>query len=96
MSAARKPRLTDQLLADLEVGAQALADEVAYLAEALQQHADRPALQARLKEKHRAVARSHEWLTRHVEAVRSQRGAGEDAGEHNHADSAQEATHEGA
>lgn len=97
MSAARKPRLTDHLLADLEVGVQVFADEMTYLGEAVTHHADRPALQARLREKHRSVARSHEWLSRHIEAVRSQRGAGEDDGAETADDSqAQEEVHEGA
>ena len=78
MNTARKPRLTDQLLEDLDVAARVLADEAEYLADALQQHGDRPTLQERFAAKHRAVERSREWLTRHVAAVRAQRAAGED------------------
>lgn len=97
MSAARKPRLTDHLLADLEVGVQVFADEMTYLGEAVTHHADRPALQARLREKHRSVARSHEWLSRHIEAVRSQRGVGEDGSAQDGAGSEErEELHEGA
>lgn len=78
MNTARKPRLTDQLLADLDVAAQVLADEADYLVGAVQQHGSNVALQDRLAAKHRAVQRSHDWLTRHVGAVRAQRAAGED------------------
>ena len=77
MNAARKPRLTEQLIADLDVAAQVLADEGVYLVSAIPQHAGNTQLQGRLADKHRSVARSHEWLTRYLDAVRAQRAAGD-------------------
>lgn len=77
-TAARKPRLTVQLLDDLDVAGAVLTDEIDYLADALKQHQGNAGLLETLTAKHVAVTRARDWLARHVDAVRSQRSVGDD------------------
>lgn len=72
----RKPRLTDQLLADLPEAATTLQNEIDYLRDAVRDTAGHATLHARLKQRLNAIERSHDWLKRHVEAVTSQRASG--------------------
>jgi hypothetical protein len=77
----RKPRLTDQLLADLPEAVTTLQNEIDYLRDAVRDTAAHATLHARLKQRLNAIERSHDWLRRHVEAVTSQRAAGVPEGE---------------
>ena len=70
----RKPRLTDGILDDLGIAVATLQDEIDYLDDARRTSASTPALQERFGTKHTALVRARDWLSRHIEATRSQRG----------------------
>lgn len=73
MSTQRKPRLTEQRLADLRVALDALDGEIDYLASALA-GALTDALRDRFRARHAALQRSATWLRGMVEAVHEKRG----------------------
>lgn len=73
MSTQRKPRLTEQRLADLRVAIDTLDGEVDYLASALAGTLT-DALRERFRVRHAALQRSATWLRGMVEAVHEQRG----------------------
>jgi hypothetical protein len=69
----RKPRLTEQRLADLHVAVDALEGEIEYLATALNGTLS-DALRARFRDRHDALLRSSTWLRGMVAAVHEKRG----------------------
>jgi hypothetical protein len=73
VSTLRKPRLTEQRLADLRVAIDALDGEIEYLASALA-GALTDALRDRFSARHAALQRSAIWLRGMVEAVHEKRG----------------------
>ncbi|MEJ7804611.1 MAG: hypothetical protein WKG03_01650 [Telluria sp.] len=71
----RKPRLTDGILDDLGVAVSTLQGEIEYLDDARKTVGGNVCLQEHFTKKHASLVRARDWLSRHIDATRSQRGA---------------------